>query len=460
MKRKRAYIISGAIIVFLSIIYFSFSKKTDDGVITCKVAKGIIEVKVQTTGQLEAEKSEDIKAPSGLSSRNVGIYEIKITDLIEEGSIVDSGQFVANLDHKVLEELITKALEEVRLATVAVQDAKMDSSLTLSNIRDQLINSASDVEERKIVVNESAFESPSVIRKAEMDLEKVKRKFEQDKKGFKLKERQAKAKVDRVVMELDQKNKKVEELTKLTDELTIKAPKHGMVIYSKDRVGNKVQIGSSVATYFGASIATLPDMTKMISKTYVNEIDISKIKKGQKVTLSIDAFPEKVLNGEVFTVANMGQPMPKSDAKVFEVKIRVFGFDPQIKPAMTTSNTILTGVFKNQLFIPTEAVYANDSVKYVYLRKKGIVRQIVDLGGENENYIIVNKGLSEGDELVFNEPEKPEDVKTQGWEIYKEQKTKLENEKKTSVNPIKKEPEVSEAANGTVEVKASLPNNR
>ena len=81
--------------------------------------------------------------------------------------------------------------------------------------------------------------------------------------------------------------------------------------------------------------------------------------------------PKKELKGEVFNVANIGQPMPKSDAKVFEVKIRIYGYDPLLKPAMTTSNTIVTGVYNDKLIISSEAVFSNDSVKFVFLKKKG-----------------------------------------------------------------------------------------
>ena len=250
--------------------------------------------------------------------------------------------------------------------------------------------------------------------------------------------------MDRAALDLQQKNQKIDELLKLSDALTIKAPKQGMVIYAKDRMGTKIQVGSSVSTW-NPIIATLPDMTKMISKTYVNEIDISKIKSGQKVKLSIDAFPEKELKGEVFAVANIGQPMPKSDAKVFEVKIRVFEFDPLLKPAMTTSNTIVTGYYTDKLIIPSDAVYANDTLKYVYLKKKQIVRQIVDLGSENENFTVVNKGLIEGDEVVYNEPEKPDEIETIGWDIYKEQKIRIENEKRKLLESAKKEPLLSES---------------
>lgn len=428
MKKKRIIAVTGIVLILLAIVIFK-KRKPEEEIITCKVTKGPIEIKVHTSGQLEAEKSENIVVPAELSSRYVGIYEIKIADLVEEGTVVDSGQFVASLDHKTVEELITKAKDELELSMTALQDAKLDTNLNMSNARDQLINSASDVDEKKIIVAESVYESPSVIKKAKMDLQKAERKLIQEKMGYKLKERQAKAKVDRNIMDLQQKQQRVDDLIKLNEALTIRAPKRGMVIYAKDRMGSKIQIGSSVDPYSYKIIATLPDMTKMISKTFVNEIDIAKIKKDQKVDLSIDAFPDKELKGEVISVANIGQSTPRSDAKVFEVKIRIFGTDPLLKPAMTTSNTITTGVYTDQLIIPTEAVFVNDTIKYVYLKKKELIRQIVDLGNENENFVIVNKGLSEGDVLVFNEPEKLDNIKTVGHEIYEEQKIKAEKEK-------------------------------
>jgi len=445
MKKKRIIAVIGIVLILLAIVIFK-KRKPEEDIITCKVTKGPIEIKVHTSGQLEAENSENIVVPAELSSRYVGIYEIKIADLVEEGTVVDSGQFVASLDHKTVEELITKAKDELDLSMTALQDAKLDTNLNMSNARDQLINSASDVDEKKIIVAESVYESPSVIKKAKMDLEKAQRKLLQDKKGYQLKDRQAKSKVGRSIMDLDQKQKRVDDLVKLNEALTIKAPKRGMVIYAKDRMGSKIQIGSSVDPYSYKIIATLPDMTKMISKTYVNEIDIAKIKKEQKVDLSIDAFPDKALKGEVISVANIGQSTPRSDAKVFEVKIRIFGTDPLLKPAMTTSNTITTGVYTDQLIIPSEAVFTNDSMKYVYIKKKNdLVRQIVDLGNENENYVIVNKGLSEGDVLVYNEPEKTDEIKTSGWEIYQEQKEKAEKEKKNLLEPKNEVPQEQKA---------------
>jgi multidrug efflux pump subunit AcrA (membrane-fusion protein) len=421
-------IVSGVTLTLILIIFFSLIRKTGEEEITCTVKKGAIEVKVHTSGQLESENSENIVLPNVLSTQNVRVYEIKITDLIEEGSVVDSGQYIATLDHKVVEEVLTQAKLDLEASMTIYEDAKLDSNLSLSNYRDVITNSKSDVEERKIVLEESVYESPSVIKRAELDVAKVERKLEQDIKGLAMRQRQLNSQMGRRGIDLDLKEKRVNDLTKVLESLVIKAPKPGMVIYARDRFGIKIQIGS-ILTPWSPIIATLPDMTRMISETYINEIDIAKIKVGQKVTLSIDAFPDKELKGEVISVANIGQPMPKSDSKVFLVNIRIYGSDPDLKPAMTTGNLIQTGVYTDKLFVPSEAVFETDSTKFVYLKKSNLVRQIVDTGEENEDYIVINKGVKEGDVLVLTEPEKLDDIETTGWEIYQEQLAKQKDRK-------------------------------
>jgi HlyD family secretion protein len=133
---------------------------------------------------------------------------------------------------------------------------------------------------------------------------------------------------------------------------------------------------------------------------------------------------------------NIGQPMPKSDSKVFEVNIRVFGSDPDLKPAMTTGNVIQTGAYSEKLYVPSEAVFETDTTRFVYVKKKKVVRQLVDPGDENEDYIIINKGVSDGEVLLLNEPEKLDNIETLGWEIYAEQIRKLKENKQNENKSI------------------------
>ena len=440
---KKLWLTTAAVIAVILLAIFVFPRSEEEATkIYTKVTRGPFEILVFASGQLEAQNSENITVPESLRDRDVRIYEIKITDLVEEGSVVDSGDYVATLDQKAVEENLNNAIEDLEQAFNSFEDAKMDSNLNLSNYRDQIINAREDVEEKQIILEESKFESPAIIRKAEMDLDKAIRKLDQEKKGYELKERQAIAKVERNKIELRQREDRVTKLRDVYHSLVITAPKAGMVIYGKDRMREKITVGSSVSPYM-PMIATLPDLTSMLSITYVNEIDISKVQKGQKVTLGIDAIPEKKLDGEVVSVANIGQPLPKSDAKVFEVKIRVFGDVTDLKPSMTTSNIIQTAVFEDTLYIPSEAVFENDSMQFVYVENSNLVKQIVDLGDQNDNYILVNKGLTEGDNLLMTEPENSEELMFSGLEIYEEikaRKAKEEEEAKKAAEEEKNKP--------------------
>lgn len=419
MKKKLVFVFIGIAVIAAGFFLLSGSKEKVS-YLTVEAKKGPFEVLVYTTGQLEAENSENILAPEQLSGRNVRIYEIKITDLIEEGTQVEKGDYVGSLDHKAVEEVLAGALLELEQALNEFEDAKMDSNLNLSNSRDQIVNAREQVEQMQIILEESRFESPAVIRKAEMDLEKAKRTLDQEIKGYALRQQQAATRVNRSQVNLSQREARVNELRDAYQSLNIYAPKSGMLIYAKDRFGQKIRIGATVSRWMPI-IATLPDLTQMISVTYVNEIDISKVQPGQKVTLGIDAFPEKELKGEVITVANIGQPIPRSDAKVFEVRIRVFGSDPELRPAMTTSNVIQTGVYSEEIYIPSDAIFQNDTIRYVYLQQNtGIIRQIIDAGDENENFTIIRKGINEGDKLLINKPELADDLPLTGLEILAE----------------------------------------
>jgi multidrug efflux pump subunit AcrA (membrane-fusion protein) len=147
----------------------------------------------------------------------------------------------------------------------------------------------------------------------------------------------------------------------------------------------------------------------------VNEVDIRKIKKGQKVNISLDAYPEKKLTGFVDAVANVGEQNPRSDAKVFEVNILINEKDTSLRPAMTTGNHILADKLKDVLFIPLECLHAQgDSLSFVF-KKNGlsITKTPIKIGATNEDFVVVLSGLLEGEEVLLATPEKPEKIE---WE--------------------------------------------
>ena len=183
-----------------------------------------------------------------------------------------------------------------------------------------------------------------------------------------------------------------------------------MVIYQKGRDGRPIKEGSQISLW-EPTVATLPDLTKMMSRTYVNEVDVRKIKAGQKVEIGLDAYPDKKLAGVVTKVANVGEQRPTSDAKVFEVFVEINGTDPTLRPAMTTSNKIVTTLIDDALFVPLECLHSHrDSISYVFKRDGlATIKQEVIIGQTNANDAVILAGVSEGDRLYLSMPSGHED---------------------------------------------------
>ncbi len=432
---KPAYYIPAIILVAL-IAFWSLRRSvvSDEVMITVPAQRGTFVAKVFATGQLQAENATSIDVPSALGSRSVGIYEIKVTEIVDEGTVVDSGDFVASLDHSTVEELMTQARDDLEKALEKFEDAKIDTNINMSNLRDGLLNDLVTVEEKKLVLEQSMYESPAVKRQARLDLERADRNQEQSERNYELKQKQAQYDVSRAWEEVKKQQERVNDINVLFGTLEVKAPKPGMVIYSYDRFGNKISAGSTVSRW-SPRIAELPDLSTMISKTFINEIDVSKVRAGQKVRVGVDAFPEKSFSGRVLSVANIGQVLPSGDTKVFEVVIKVFGSDDELRPAMTTSNEITTDSLADVTFIPLEAVFKNDSLRYVYMRKGRWVKQIVDLGVENASFVVVNRGVEASQEVSLIPPSNADDLPFEGLDIYADLQLKaLQDKADSAVN--------------------------
>lgn len=421
-KNKRlSYIIAGIILCIAVFLWLGVKQNKQSNLLMATVKKGELVSKVYSTGQLQTEHSESILLPSEMSSRNIDIYEIKITNIVEEGTVVDSGGYVASLDHAAVEELRVKAEDEYETAYNDYEDARIDTSLNMSALRDELLNANVDLEEKRLILDQSVYESPAVKRQAKLDVERAERDWDQKKQNYYLKEKQDKLKIIRAYEQVRSKQQKLDDIKSLFEALEVKAPKSGMVIYSYDRMGRKIKVGSSVSRY-QPRIAELPDLSSMISKTFINEIDISKVKVGQNVEVGIDAFPDKQFNGKVVSVANMGQVIPNGDAKVFEVVIKIYGTDKDLRPAMTTSNVFTTDVLNDVLYAPIESVFTNDTLNYVIIDEGGAMRkQVVKLGRSNENFVVV-EGVDEGELLLMNIPNNAEDLPFEGFAISEQQK--------------------------------------
>lgn len=409
MKKKWKWIAAGGAVLVVLFLFWRFSGmgKTQQ-VLTTESTKGKFEVIVTTTGELRAKNQTDLNAPIALRSLN--IYQIKIADLVTEGTTVKAGDFVASLDKtEIMQKLSEESLNLQKIES-QYKESQLDTTLTMRTARDELINLKYLQEEKKLEMQQSKYEAPAIQRQAEIEFEKAERNFTQQKENLLTKEAQARTKMQIIGSDLSKARNKVEEFMALMGQLDIMAPEDGMVIYAKDWDGRKRVVGASVSIW-DPTVATLPDLTVMEVVTYVNEVDIKKIKEGLTVDIGLDSDPDKKLQGKVKSVASIGEQKPNSDAKVFEVVMDVLTTDTTLKPAMTTSCKIYCASYDDVVSIPIESVFGEGSVKYAYVKRNGkIVKQLLVLGISNETHIVVEKGIEANETILLNEPSNAEDL--------------------------------------------------
>lgn len=403
---KKNLIIGAGVVVVLLVGYFIVkgNKASDVADILANVKKGPFKVEIETTGELEAKNSVKIQGPNRL--RNYEIWRIGIQQIIDEGTIVKKGDWVATLDRSEFQTKYNQKQIELEKANSKFVQTQLDTTLQMRQSRDDLINLRYEWQEKEIILEQSKFEPPATIKQNEINKEKAKRAYEQAEENNKIKKRQNIEKMREVSAELRKVQEEFNGMTSILAEFNVLAPEDGMVIYQKDWNGKPIKAGSQVGLW-DPTVATLPDLTVMMSKTYVNEVDVRRVKVGQKVDIGLDAYPDKKLAGNVVRVANVGEQRPNSDAKVFEVSVEIKGTDLSLRPSMTTSNKILTSIKDNALFIPLESLHNHaDTITFVY-KKDGLktIKQEVIVGETNSNDAVIVTGLAEGDRVFLSLPE-------------------------------------------------------
>lgn len=395
-----------ALALVLGLIYWLYPKaNTEKQELYAEAFLGQMDLFVVSTGELKAKSQTEIVAP-GPELQQAGIYsELKIEDLIQEGTVVKAGDYVASIEKNPIVSKLSDATLEVEKKTSEYNQARLDTTLTLREARDELFNLKYAVEQAKLEKEQSRFEAPATIRQKEIEMEKALKSLTVKSENYKTKVMQAITKVQIIQSDLSLAQSKQKRLQDLLGKLTIMAPKAGMVIYSRTWNGSKKIVGSTVNSWDPA-VATLPDLRQMQIITYINEVDIQKVKVGQYVEIGLDAEPGKKLEGGIAQVANVGEQRPNSDAKVFEVLIDVLTPDSSLRPAMTTSCRIYAGTYPDALQIPLEALNSERNKTFVY-KKAGhtsVVKQEVLVGAVNETHALVYDGLKKGESVCLTMP--------------------------------------------------------
>ena len=248
-------------------------------------------------GELEAVESVQINAP-----RVRG--QLKITKLFPEGDIVDVGDLVIEFDKAEFEKRVTETEQGLEAARAELEKTLANQGVEIGRQESDIENKTAELRLAQLQVEKMEFES--LVEKEEAKLKGKQAELALAQASRKLEAQHIVDGADRKKRNLEeaQKQRDLDKAKKDLESLSVLAESPGLVVYGKIWKGSrpeKIRVGDE--PWGGQVLVTLPDLSKMQVKTYVNEVDVDKMKTGQKVRIKLDALTDLTFHGSITSIA-------------------------------------------------------------------------------------------------------------------------------------------------------------
>jgi len=357
--------------------------------------KGDFAVTTTTVGELAAVKSQPIPAPPGWNN--------KIISLIDEGTMVSPGDELARFDTDRLEKRVEEQQAAYEGALAELENQRVTNIKNIAQKKATLQRQELSLEKAHLQTESMKFESQSRQRQQELDLRRSELDLQEAKEDLTAQKGIAAAKFTEKDVKVRKSRLDLDKSKENLEKMIILAPDSGMVVHKKiwTQSGNrKVRVGDQV--WDGTSIMELPDLSEFMVNTWVNEVDIHHLELEQAAEVTIDALQDRTLHGKVSRISPLARQEGDDKIKVFDVDILIEGDVSGLLPGMTAQCKILHEEFSDVIHVPLEAVFQEKDGPVVY-RQGGRV-QSVKLGQEGEDRVIIEEGVSSGDELLLIRP--------------------------------------------------------
>src|SRR5438067_2606183 len=369
-------------------------------------------------------KKPEAKLPVKVGKAEVADIQVKVTEVgnVQPEVKVDVKSVVSG---KVVEILHRDGDSVKRGETLARIEPDMNQAQSIADVKNALTASKIryDQAKKNYESDHSLFESGLLAGKQNRDSEAeflaAKQEYEKTEEKYNI--------VERSGIPIAQAANKFQGSN-------VVAPMDGIVLTKNVEIGDTITSGVS-SFNAGTVLFSVADVSKMIVKAGVNEVDIGKVRVGMPVKVTLDAYQKVSFAGRVDRIA----PAVRLDDKVrvFDVEIRLDAQGRELRSGMT-ANIEMTGEKKTKvLTVPVESVFQRDEGEIVYVKKtldpkamaeaskkpkdegkidkdawkKFFEKRVVVTGLSDNAHVEILKGLKAGEEIALEDPTLPNDKK-------------------------------------------------
>lgn len=413
-----------------------------EGPLTCTPVRGTFTHELVQRGTIESASNVEVR--NEVEAR--GFYFTNILEAVPEGTHVEAGDFLIQLDSSPLEELLVKQTIRCHQQEAALIKAESWLQTCKFNLEEyvegllpkdrlKLVNSFDRAEEKLRQAKETLKYSKAMYRQgfvtkvaleadefaaqnAEVEFETAKTKLDV-LENYRSKKRlndlesylvvaEANVKWRRHVYDLNQKE--LENIKEQIKNCTITAPSAGQVVHANiHHNGHSHLIEPGAFVWRKRVLIRLPNSAEMHVKAHIPEAKIVQVQVGQRVRIHCEAFPEAEFTGCVELIDEFPSETPwwGPQMKCYETTISIdrdsidaAGVD--LRPGLTAEMTIEVDEQDERLMVPFQAILKHGLKTYCLTHdRKGFHAHPVKTGATNGKFVVVQEGLEEGQEIVL-----------------------------------------------------------
>jgi len=400
---SRTFIFRASTLLLLTITVFLFvhfrseraSTNFEESII--RVERKNFTQSLRLNGTTQASRSFVVLAPK-LEGAQVG--SMVITKLVPAGTHVQKGDILVEFDPQAQTKdyLDKKSTYENLVGQVAQKQAdeniaRAKDDTAMKQAEDEFKRAQLELQKNEIVSRIDAEKNQEALDEAETTLKQL-------KETYQLKRAAAAAAIRIQEIQRDRAMQAMRFAQGNAAKMVVHSPMPGVVVYNTIWLGGRmgtVQQGDQVRP--GVPFLQVVDPSQMEVRVELNQVDLLKVRLGQRAQMHLDAYPGMALPAALEELSPLGHPGQFTEVvRSFTARFSIQGTDPRLLPDLSAALDLDLGSQKSVLVVPWQSIGSEAGHSFVWLKTTGgFEKRTVQTGPRNDLEAIVNSGLAEGD---------------------------------------------------------------
>ncbi len=326
--------------------------------------------------------------------------QFKIIGLADHGKIVHKGDSVIKLDPSSLYKYILDREDVLENEIASANKQKVQSENNIQELTAQLKSEQAAYDLKKLELERIKFDTEVKRKIKELEFQQATISLNKIIRNLALKPKLDNLDRDIQNIKVFQRWSEVISAKETVAQFLIRSPLDGTFQVATNRNYSNPQnwkIGDS--PYTGYVIASIPDISKMKARTYINEAEFRKVKPGMKVIVRLDALTSVPFNGIVNDISKIC--FAKGQEKVFDVTVEIIESDQRLRPGMTVNCEYVLYESEKELFVSNNCLLKDKGRSYIFLKKGKSAKKVeVQSGVANSTYTIIRGEFQPGQKLI------------------------------------------------------------